>query len=80
MENYPIILIPGIQGTTLSNINNKDFTKVFSGVKKYYKNIYDIKLRLDGKTDAAPEQVIERSDVEDMAYSEIINYFRDRGF
>lgn len=80
MKKYPIILIPGIQGTTLSNINNKDFSKVFSGIKKNFVNIHSIELQADGKSDVGRENIVERSDVEDLAYSEIINYFRSRGF
>jgi len=80
MRKAPIILIPGIQGTTLSNINNKDFTKVFSGIKKNFVNIHNIELQDDGLSDVGRENIVERSDVEDLAYSEIINYFRSRGF
>lgn len=72
----PIILIPGIQGTKLANINNKDFDTVWSGVRKFFDNLYDLLLELDGRTDKQTEVIIERQDVEDLAYSEIINYLK----
>lgn len=76
----PIILIPGIQGTTLNNVNDNDFVKIFSGFRKYYKNIHNLKLKKDGISDEKEEMIIERSDVEDLAYFEIINYLRELGF
>lgn len=76
----PIILIPGIQGTKLANINNKDFDTVWSGIRKFFDNLYDLILELDGRTDKQTEVIIERQDVEDLAYSEIINYLKHLGY
>ncbi len=79
MSNH-IILIPGIQGTTLHNTNEKDFVKVWSGIKKYFVNIHKLELQSDGIHDKGAETLIERADVEDLAYSEIINYLRSLGY
>jgi len=76
----PIIVIPGIQGTTLSDINKPDFAKRWTGIRKFYDDLYDLELSLNGKTDVVEDVLIERSDVEDLAYSEIINYLKKKGF
>lgn len=70
----PLILIPGIQGTTLANTNKKDHDKIWSGFRKLFDNLYDLLLNKDGVTDLGEGIIIEHSDVEDMAYSEIINF------
>ncbi|UZS00202.1 lipase family alpha/beta hydrolase [Chondrinema litorale] len=76
----PIIIIPGIQGTKLSNINKNDFDTIWSGIHKYFDNLYDLTLELDGETDKTKEVIIERQDVEDIAYSEIINFLKHKGY
>lgn len=80
MHKKPIILIPGIQGTKLSNINENDFKTIWSGIKKYFSNIHDLKLHRNGLSDFGAENIIERADIENMAYSEIINYLRSIGY
>lgn len=75
----PVILIPGIQGTKLSNVNRKNFDTVWSALRKFYDNLYDLFLQPDGISDKSENIIIERSDIEDLAYSEIINFFNDRG-
>jgi len=80
MEKKPIILIPGIQGTKLMNINEKNFKTIWSGIKKYFSNIHKLKLQFDGKSDAGAENIVERADVEDLAYSEIVNYLKSIGY
>ena len=80
MPKNPIILVPGIQGTKLANINKKDFDTIWSGVRKFYDNIHDLALHIDGTTDLKNEIIVERMDVEDLAYSEIINYLRAQGY
>ncbi|PIE50136.1 MAG: hypothetical protein CSA38_04910 [Flavobacteriales bacterium] len=80
MEKKPIILIPGIQGTKLSSINEVDFKAIWSGVKKYFSNIHRLTLQFDGESDKGPENIIERADVENLAYSEIVNYLRSIGY
>ncbi len=76
----PIILIPGIQGTKLFNVNEKDFTTVWSGVKKFFSNIHVLKLQKNGISDIGAETIVERADVENLAYSEIINYLKSKGY
>jgi len=76
----PIILIPGIQGTKLQNINDRNFNVMWSGIKKFFSNIHDLKLQKDGLSDIGAERLVERADVEDIAYSEIINYLRAKGY
>jgi len=80
MAKTPIILIPGIQGTTLVDTNKKDFVKVWSGIKKLYYDLYSIELDPRRHTDVKGDVLVERSDVEDAAYGEIINYLRNRGY
>jgi len=76
MDKKPIILIPGIQGTKLASTNNKDYKTVWSGIKKYFSNIHILQLQFDGISDKGAENIIEHADVENIAYSEIINYLR----
>jgi pimeloyl-ACP methyl ester carboxylesterase len=76
----PIILIPGIQGTKLFNTNEKDFQVIWSGVKKNFSNITKLALQKDGTSDSEIEMVVERADVENLAYSEIVNYLRSLGY
>lgn len=76
----PIILIPGIQGTKLQNVNERDFRVMWSGIKKYFSNIHKLKLQKDGVSDVGAERLVERADVENIAYSEIINYLREKGY
>jgi pimeloyl-ACP methyl ester carboxylesterase len=80
MEKQPIVLIPGIQGTRLSNINDVDFKTIWSGIKKYFTNIHSLVLQQDGISDKGAENIIERADVENLAYSEIVNYLRSLGY
>ncbi len=80
MDKKPIILIPGIQGTKLANTNEKDYKTVWSGIKKYFSNIHILQLQFDGKSDKGAENVIEHLDVENLAYSEIINYLRSLSY
>lgn len=80
MDKKPIILIPGIQGTKLTNVNDKDYKTVWSGIKKYFSNIHILQLQFDGKSDKGAENIIEHADVENIAYSEIINYLRSLGY
>tara|TARA_R110001632_G_scaffold66962_4_gene157533 strand:- start:2005 stop:3195 length:1191 start_codon:yes stop_codon:yes gene_type:complete len=79
-QKRPIILIPGIQGTKLFNTNEKDFQVIWSGVKKNFSNITKLALQKDGTCDAEIEMVVERADVENLAYSEIVNYLRSLGY
>lgn len=79
-RKLPIILIPGIQGTKLYNVNLEDFSTTWSGVKKFFTNIHKLKLQKDGVNDIGVETIIERADVENMAYSEIINYLKSKGY
>jgi pimeloyl-ACP methyl ester carboxylesterase len=80
MEKSPIILIPGIQGTKLSSINDVDFKVIWSGLKKYFSDIHKLALQFDGESDKGAENIIERADVENLAYSEIVNYMRSLGY
>ncbi len=72
MDKKPIVLIPGIQGTKLASTNNADFKIVWAGIKKYFSNLHSLTLQSDGLSDKGAENIIERADVENMAYSEIV--------
>jgi len=80
MRKLPIILIPGIQGTTLLDSNRPDFKTVWSGIKKFFSDIHRLRLKSNGVSDEHLESIIERSDVENIAYSELINYLKDKGY
>ena len=54
----PVILVPGIQGTRLANTNNKDFNTVWSGIRKFFDNVYHLLLEKDGRTDQQKEIII----------------------
>lgn len=79
-KRKPIILIPGIQGTKLFDTNQKDFKTVWSGVKKFFSDIHQLALKDNGTSDKYLDAVIERADVEDLAYSELINYLKAEGY
>ena len=68
----PTILIPGIQGTTLVNANTLDFDTIWSGIQSKYETIYDLALKEDTQYDDMPRAIIERSDVEDLAYKSAV--------
>lgn len=80
MRRHPVILIPGIQGTKLLDSNQKDFKMIWSGVRKFFSDIHQLTLRDNGVSDKHLDAVIERADVEDIAYSELINYLRAEGY
>lgn len=80
MRNNKVILIPGIQGTTLLDSNRQDFKTVWSGVKKFFSDIHQLTLRDNGVSDKHLDAIIERADVEDLAYSEIVNYLKSQGY
>lgn len=69
----PIILVPGIKGTTLVNINTLNFDTIYSGVQSVYETIADLELREDALFETSPRAIIERGDVEDLAYREIVS-------
>ena len=51
MRKLPIILIPGIQGTTLLDSNRPDFKTVWSGIKKFFSDIHRLRLKPNGISD-----------------------------
>ena len=79
MKN-PVILIPGLQGTKLADINRRDFKTKWSGFRALFDNLYDLFLRPDGITDASGHIVIEREDVEDLAYKDVINMLKHEDY
>src|SRR4051812_26014616 len=64
------ILIPGIHGTKLVNSNTLNFDTIWSTIQSKYESIYDLALKQDSRFDVQPTSIIERSDVEDIAYRE----------
>lgn len=68
----PTILIPGIKGTTLVNTNTLDFDTIWSGIQSKFESIYDLELKQDTKFEVEKRSIIERSDVEDLAYREAV--------
>jgi len=70
--SLPTILIPGIKGTTLVNVNTLDFDTIWSGIQSKFESIYDLELQSDACFEKEPKSIIERSDVEDLAYREAV--------
>jgi len=68
----PTILIPGIKGTTLVNTNTLDFDTIWSGIQSKFESIYGLELKKDVRFEVEPRAIIERSDVEDLAYREAV--------
>ncbi|WP_026575400.1 lipase/acyltransferase domain-containing protein [Bacillus sp. UNC438CL73TsuS30] len=68
----PTILIPGIQGTKLVNTNTLNFDTIWSAVQSKYETIYDLALKRDSRFEVNPKSIIERSDVEDLAYRQAV--------
>ncbi|PLS01903.1 lipase/acyltransferase domain-containing protein [Neobacillus cucumis] len=71
--SIPTILIPGIQGTKLLNTNTLDFDTIWSTIQSRYETIYDLLLKQDSRFEVNPKSIIERGDVEDVAYREIVH-------
>ncbi|TWD96556.1 lecithin:cholesterol acyltransferase [Neobacillus bataviensis] len=71
--SIPTILIPGIQGTKLLNTNTLDFDTIWSMIQSRYETIYDLLLKQDSRFEVNPKSIIERGDVEDVAYREIVH-------
>ncbi|MDR4947260.1 lipase/acyltransferase domain-containing protein [Neobacillus cucumis] len=71
--SIPTILIPGIQGTKLLNTNTLNFDTIWSMVQSRYETIYDLLLKQDSRFEVNPKSIIERGDVEDVAYREIVH-------
>ncbi|MED3563000.1 alpha/beta hydrolase [Bacillus xiapuensis] len=69
----PTILIPGIQGTKLVNTNTLNFDTIWSAVQSKYETIYDLALMRDSRFEVNPKSIIERSDVEDLAYRQAVH-------
>ncbi|MBA4392634.1 MAG: hypothetical protein C0407_03680, partial [Desulfobacca sp.] len=68
----PIILVPGIKGTTLVNTNTLDFDTIWSGVQSKFETIFDLELKDDPRFETSARAVIERGDAEDLAYKEAV--------
>lgn len=66
----PTILIPGITGTKLADTNRLDFDIVWSAIQSKYESIYDLKLDIKAQFEQSSNVIIERADVEDLAYKE----------
>ena len=70
--DIPTILVPGIKGTTLVNTNTLDFDTIWSGIQSKFETIFDLELQLDPRFETEKKAIIERSDVEDLAYREAV--------
>jgi len=70
------ILIPGIKGTTLVDSNSLDFDKVYSFSSKLFSDLKKLKLNADANDDNELLPIIERNDVEDLAYEDIVDFLQ----
>ena len=66
----PTILIPGITGTKLADTNRLDFDIIWSGIQSKYETIHDLSLDINAQFEQSAEVIIDRADVEDLAYKE----------
>ena len=66
----PTIIIPGITGTKLADTNRLDFDIIWSGIQSKYETIYDLELDINAQFEQSSDVIIERADVEDLAYKE----------
>ena len=64
----PTILIPGITGTKLADTNRLDFDIIWSGIQSKYETIHDLKLDISAQFEQSTKVIIDRADVEDLAY------------
>ena len=78
----PVILIPGFTGTNLANVNGIKFNTIYSAVKTQFNfDLMDsLRLRHDGFHDEVPEVIIQRADLEDLAYREIAAILKRDGY
>ena len=60
------------------NTNTLDFDTIWSGMQSKFESIEDLALKEDTTFDEAPKAIIERSDVEDLAYREAISIIRKK--
>lgn len=68
----PTIFIPGIKGTTLVNTNTLDFDTIWSGIQCKVETILDLELCENTRFELSPKVIIERGDIEDLAYREAV--------
>ena len=72
----PTILVPGITGTTLVDSNTLGFDTIWSGVQKRFETLSDLELQADPAHDYSERALIERGNVERLAYAEIVGQLK----
>ena len=72
----PTILVPGITGTTLLDSNTLAFDTIWSGVQKHFETISDLELQSDPTYGYSELALIERGNVERLAYGEIVGQLK----
>lgn len=77
MTTKPTILIPGIQGTKLANVNSMDFNIKWSFFQKYFEDLNDLILKSEPDFDKERDMIIERNEPEQLAYSSIYNQIKN---
>ncbi len=78
MNNSPIISVPGIKGTKLININSLGHDIIWSGLQSVYESIHDLALQEDAEHEINPLSIIERGNVEDLAYAQAFYMLREK--
>ena len=74
----PTILVPGIKGTKLVDVNKLDFDTIWSGIQSKFETIEDLRLQNEPRFDAEEDVIIERGDVEDLAYRQFYQLLNKR--
>ena len=52
--------------------NTLDFDTIWSALQSKYETIYDLSLKEDSRFETKPKSIIERGDVEDLPYREVV--------
>jgi hypothetical protein len=78
MKMCPTILIPGIQGSKLADVNTVDFDIKWSFFQKYYESLNDLVLKEESIYDKEHLAIIERNELEAAAYKSIINEIKSK--
>ncbi len=74
----PTILVPGIQGTKLADVNKSKFDIKWSFFEKYYENLNDLLLNEESQYDKTKEVIIEHNELEYVAYDALINEVKSK--
>ncbi|MEL6340086.1 MAG: hypothetical protein AAFQ65_09265 [Myxococcota bacterium] len=77
LKDLPIVFLHGITGSYLEQVyTGFDFSVTYSGLKKLYKDLDPLELNDDALADESIVSEVERSEVESIAYGELLGRLR----